>query len=60
MLGQLALQIARRDLRVAGIAARQSNIQSLITDEIGVNSASALAQNISEVCKVALRGRPTI
>src|ERR1700730_9217705 len=35
-LGQLALQIARRDLRVAGIAIRQSNVQCMFTNEMGV------------------------
>jgi hypothetical protein len=57
-LGQLALQIARRDLRAAGIAIRQCDIQHLFTDEMGINQASALAQRIACVCEEALRERP--
>jgi hypothetical protein len=60
ILGQLALQIARRDLRAAGITVRQSNVQSLFTDEMGINSASTLVQRISAVCEAALRERPAI
>jgi hypothetical protein len=59
-LGQLALQIARRDLRTAGIAVRQSNVQTLFTDEMGINTASTLVQHISAVCEAALRERPAI
>ena len=59
-LGQLALQIARRDLRVAGIAIRQSNVQCMFTNEMGVNTASTLVQRISAVCEAALRERPAI
>lgn len=57
-LGQLALQIARRDLRAAGITVRQSNVQSLFTDEMGINPASTLVRRISAVCEAALRERP--
>ena len=57
-LGQLALQIARRDLRAAGIAVRQSNVQSMFTNEMGINTASTLVQRISAVCERALRARP--
>jgi hypothetical protein len=59
-LGQLALQIARRDLHTAGIAIRQSNVQTLFTDEMGINTASTLVQRISAVCETALRERPAI
>jgi hypothetical protein len=59
-LGQLALQIARRDLRAAGIAVRQSNVQTMFTNEMGINTASTLAQRISAVCEAALRERPAI
>jgi hypothetical protein len=59
-LGQLALQIARRDLRTAGIAIRQSNVQTLFTDEMSINPASTLVQRISAVCEAALRERPAI
>jgi len=57
-LGQLALQIARRDLRAAGIAVRQSNVQSMFTNEMGINTASTLVQRISAVCEAPLRERP--
>jgi hypothetical protein len=57
-LGQLALQIARRDLHAAGIAVRQSNVQSMFTNEMGINTASTLVQRISAVCERALRARP--
>jgi hypothetical protein len=57
-LGQLALQIARRDLHVAGITVRQSNVQSMFTNEMGINTASTLVQRISAVCEAALRERP--
>ena len=57
-LGQLALQIARRHLRAAGIAIRQSNVQSMFTNEMGINTASTLVQRISAVCERALRARP--
>jgi hypothetical protein len=57
-LGQLALRIARRDLRAAGIAVRQSNVQSMFTNEMCINTASTLVQRISAVCEGALRERP--
>ncbi|SOE92689.1 hypothetical protein SAMN05414139_05446 [Burkholderia sp. D7] len=57
-LGQLALQIARRDLHAAGITVRQSNVQSMFTHEMGINQASTVVQRISAVCEAALRKRP--
>jgi hypothetical protein len=57
-LGQLALRIARRDLRAAGITVRQSNVRSLFTDDMGINAASKLVQRISAVCEAALRKHP--
>src|ERR1700688_1826722 len=57
-LSQLALQIACRDLHVAGITVRQSNVQSMFTSEIGINQASTVVQRISAVCEAALRERP--
>src|ERR1700730_16953396 len=36
-IGQLALQVARRDLRGAGISVRQSDVQALFTGEMGLN-----------------------
>jgi hypothetical protein len=59
-LGQLALQIARRDLRAAGITVRQSNVQSMFTNEMGINQASTVVQRISAVCEGVLRERPAI
>ena len=58
-LGQLALQIARRDLRAAGITIHQRNVSSLFTEEMGINAASKLVQRISAVCEAALRERPS-
>src|SRR5882672_3148140 len=46
-LGQLAIQIARRKLRAAGIAVRQCNVQSLFTNEMDLNRASTVVQRIS-------------
>src|ERR1700692_4607852 len=43
-LGQLALQIGRRDLRTAGIAVRQSNVQSMFTNDMGINTARTLSE----------------
>jgi hypothetical protein len=54
------LQIARRDLRAAGITVRQSNVQSMFTNEMGINQASTVVQRISAVCEAALRERPAI
>jgi hypothetical protein len=56
-LGQLALQIARRDLHVAGITVRQSIVQSMFTNEMGINQASTVVQRISAVCEAASRER---
>jgi hypothetical protein len=58
--GQLALQIARRDLHVAGFTVRQSIVQSMFTNEMGINQASTVVQRISAVCEAALRGRSAI
>jgi hypothetical protein len=38
-LGQFALQIARRDLRAAGITVRQCDVQSLFTNDMDLNRA---------------------
>ena len=47
-----------RDLHVAGITVRQSNVQSMFTSEIGINQASTVVQRISAVCEAALREHP--
>lgn len=55
LLGQLALRIARRDLRCAGIAVRQAHVLSLFTADMGLNMSSKLVQRTREVCGNALR-----
>jgi len=54
-LGQLALRIARSDLRSAGIAVRQSHVQSMFTADMGLNMASTVVQRMRDVCGNALR-----
>jgi hypothetical protein len=54
-LGQLALRIARRDLRSAGIAVRRAHVQSMFTADMGLNMASTLVQRMQDVCGNALR-----
>jgi hypothetical protein len=46
--------------RAAGITVRQSNVQSMFTNEMGINQASTVVQRISAVCEAALRERPAI
>jgi len=53
-LGQLALQIARRDLRGAGIALRQADVQGLFTGDMKLNPASTVVQRMLQVCRHAL------
>jgi hypothetical protein len=53
-IGQLALQIARRDLKGAGIALRQSDVQALFTSEMGLNHASTVVQKMMRLCREAL------
>jgi hypothetical protein len=53
-LGQLALQIARRDLRGAGIALKQANVQGLFTGDMKLNPGSTVVQRMLEVCRHAL------
>jgi hypothetical protein len=53
-LGQLALQIARRDLRGAGIAIKQADVQDLFTGDMKLNSASTVVQRMLQVCRHAL------
>ncbi|WP_250519212.1 hypothetical protein [Caballeronia sp. ATUFL_M1_KS5A] len=54
LLGQLALKIAKRQLKGAGIAVRQSDVQALFTDEMMLNPASAVVQKMMSLCKAAL------
>ena len=53
-LGQLALQIARRDLRGVGIALTQADVQGLFTGDMKLNPASTVVQRMLQVCRVAL------
>ena len=53
-LGQLALQIARRDLRGVGIALKQADVQGLFTGDMKLNPASTVVQRMLQVCRLAL------
>jgi hypothetical protein len=53
-LGQLALQIARRDLRGVGIALKQADVQGLFTRDMKLNPGSTVVQRMLEVCRHAL------
>ncbi|WP_250528287.1 hypothetical protein [Caballeronia sp. GAWG2-1] len=52
-IGQLALKIARRDLKGAGIAVRQADVQTLFTDGMGLNHASTVVQKMMRLCRDA-------
>jgi hypothetical protein len=52
--GQLALQIARRDLRGVGIALKQADVQRLFTGDMKANLASTIVQRMLQVCRRAL------
>jgi len=53
-LGQLALQIARRDLRGVGIALKQADVQGLFTGDMKLNPANTVVQRMVQVCRHAL------
>jgi len=53
-LGQLALQIARRDLRAAGIAFKQADVPGLFAGDMKLNPASTIVQRMLQVCRHAL------
>jgi hypothetical protein len=53
-LGQLALRIARRDLRRVGIALKQGDVQGLFTSDMKLNSGSRVVQRMLQVCRHAL------
>ena len=53
-IGQLALKIARRDLKGAGIAVRQSDVQALFTGDMGLNHASTVVQKMMQLCRESL------
>jgi hypothetical protein len=54
VLGQLALKIAKRELKDAGIAMRQSDVQALFTGEMTLNHASTMVQKMMKLCKESL------
>jgi hypothetical protein len=54
LLGQLALKIAKRELKEAGIAVRQRDVQALFTSEMALNHASTVVQKMMKVCKESL------
>jgi len=54
-LSQLALQIARRDLRAVGITLKQADVQDLFTGDMKLNLASTVVQQIFQVCRHALQ-----
>ncbi|MFM0521613.1 hypothetical protein PQR08_29720 [Caballeronia jiangsuensis] len=54
LLGQLALKIAKRELKDAGIAVRQSDVQALFTGEMTLNHASTVVQKMMKLCKESL------
>jgi hypothetical protein len=54
LLGQLALKIAKRELKDAGIAMRQSDVQALFTGEMTLNHASTVVQKMMKLCKESL------
>jgi hypothetical protein len=53
-IGQLALKIARRDLKGAGIAVRQSDVQTLFTGDMGLNHSSTVVQKMMRLCRESL------
>ena len=54
LIGQLALRIASRDLKNAGVAVRLSSVQALFTSEMELNGASTMVQRMMVVCQEAL------
>ncbi|WP_404611022.1 hypothetical protein [Caballeronia udeis] len=54
-LGQLVLQIARRDLRGVGIALKRADVQGLFTSDMKLNPASTVVQQMLQVCRHALQ-----
>jgi hypothetical protein len=53
-LGQLALQIARRDLRGVGIALKQADVQGLLTGDMKLNLATTVVERMLQICRHAL------
>jgi hypothetical protein len=53
-LEQLALQIARRDLRGVGIALKRADVQGLFTGGMKLNQASTVVQRMLQVCRHGL------
>ena len=53
-VGQLALQIAPRDLRGVGIVLKHADVQGLFTGDMKLNAASMVVQRMRQVCRHAL------
>lgn len=56
-LGQLALDVARRDLPKVGVALKQADVQVLFTSDMYLNPASTVIQRMMKVCRDALEHR---
>ncbi|MEA3112294.1 MAG: hypothetical protein QOG58_2093 [Caballeronia sp.] len=54
-LGQLALQIARRDLRGVAIALKPADVERLFTGDMKLNPANTIVQRMLQVCRRALK-----
>jgi hypothetical protein len=53
-VGQLALKIAKRKLKSAGISVRQSDVQALFTGEMGLNHSSTVVQRMMKLCRESI------
>jgi hypothetical protein len=54
LLGQLAMKIAKYELKDAGIAVRQSDVHAMFTGEMTLNHASTVVQKMMKLCKESL------
>ncbi|GGD96893.1 hypothetical protein [Caballeronia grimmiae] len=52
--GQLALKLAKRELKGAGIAVRQSNVQALFTGDMQLNYSCTVIKKMLALCRDAL------
>jgi hypothetical protein len=53
-LGQLALKLARRELKGAGIVVRPSTVQALFTGDMQLNYSCTVIKKMLALCKEAL------
>jgi hypothetical protein len=53
-LGQLALQIARRDRRGVGFALKQADVQGLFTGDMKLNQTSTVVHRMLQACRHTL------